>query len=106
LERRWWDSFLASFKRYAEREAMATLPAATAEVTVDASPEEAFRIFTEEIGLWWRRGTPYWNDRERGLSVRIEPGWAGASSRCTTSRRAAASRWGGSRLGSRAGDWR
>jgi uncharacterized protein YndB with AHSA1/START domain len=77
LERRWWDTFLASFKRYAEREAMATLPAATAEVTVDASPEEAFRIFTEEIGLWWRRGTPYWNDRERGLSVRIEPGVGG-----------------------------
>lgn len=38
----------------------------TTEVTVDPSTEEAFRIFTEEIGLWWRRGTPYWNDAERG----------------------------------------
>lgn len=50
---------------------------ATAQVTVDASPEEAFRIFTEEIGLWWRRGTPYWNDAERGLSMRIESGIGG-----------------------------
>jgi uncharacterized protein YndB with AHSA1/START domain len=54
-----------------------TLPTATAEVTVDASPEDAFRIFTEEIGIWWRRNTPYWNDSERGLSVRIEPGVGG-----------------------------
>src|SRR5262245_53492819 len=23
--------------------------------------------------LWWRRDTPYWNDRERGLTIRIEP---------------------------------
>jgi uncharacterized protein YndB with AHSA1/START domain len=54
-----------------------TLPAAVAEVTVDASPDDAFRIFTDEIGLWWRRGTPYWNDADRGLSVRIEPGVGG-----------------------------
>ena len=56
---------------------MPTLPAATAEVRVAATPEEAFRIFTDEIGLWWRRGTRYWNDAERGLSVRIEPGVGG-----------------------------
>jgi uncharacterized protein YndB with AHSA1/START domain len=52
---------------------MATRPAARAEVVVEAPPEEAFRIFTDEIGLWWRRDTRYWNDRERGLSIRIEP---------------------------------
>ena len=52
---------------------MPTLPAATAEVLVDAPPDEAFHLFTAEIGLWWRRDTPYWNDRERGLSVTIEP---------------------------------
>ena len=50
-----------------------TAPVATAEVVVDAPPDEAFALFTDEIGLWWRRDTPYWNDRERGLSVRIEP---------------------------------
>jgi len=56
---------------------MPTLPAATAEVVVDASPNDAFRAFTEEIGLWWRRATPYWNDAERGLTVQIEPGIGG-----------------------------
>jgi hypothetical protein len=50
---------------------------ATAEVLVDAAPADAFRIFTDEIGLWWRRDTPYWNDRERGQSIRIEPGVGG-----------------------------
>ncbi len=55
---------------------MARPAAATAEVVVEATPEKAFEIFTDEIGLWWRTGTPYWNDRERGLSVRIEP-WVG-----------------------------
>jgi uncharacterized protein YndB with AHSA1/START domain len=56
---------------------MATREAARAEVIVPAPQEEAFRIFTDEIGIWWRRDTPYWNDRERGLSVRIEPGAGG-----------------------------
>lgn len=52
-------------------------PVARAEVTVPAAPGEAFALFAEDIGLWWRRDTPYWNDRERGLSVRIEPGVGG-----------------------------
>jgi uncharacterized protein YndB with AHSA1/START domain len=46
-------------------------------VTVGCSPDEAFTLFTEDIGLWWRRDTPYWNDRERGLSIRLEPGVGG-----------------------------
>jgi uncharacterized protein YndB with AHSA1/START domain len=50
---------------------------ATAEVIVDAAPDDAFRLFTEDIGLWWRRDTPYWNDRERGVGVAIEPGVGG-----------------------------
>jgi uncharacterized protein YndB with AHSA1/START domain len=50
---------------------------AVAEVLVEATPEDAFAIFTDEIGLWWRTGTPYWNDAERGRSVRIEPGVGG-----------------------------
>lgn len=50
--------------------------AARAEVLVDASPDDAFALFTDDIGLWWRRDTPFWNDRERGLSIRIEP-WVG-----------------------------
>jgi uncharacterized protein YndB with AHSA1/START domain len=50
---------------------------AHAEIVVDAPPERAFRIFTDEIGFWWRRNTPYWNDAERGLYIRIEPGVGG-----------------------------
>jgi uncharacterized protein YndB with AHSA1/START domain len=56
---------------------MASPPAVRAEVVVDATPEEAFEIFTGEIGIWWRRDTPYWNDPERALSVRLEPGVGG-----------------------------
>jgi uncharacterized protein YndB with AHSA1/START domain len=70
---RLWDEVLGSFERYLEGGAMAARQAARAEVVVSASPEEAFEIFTSEIGLWWRRDTPYWNDAERGLSIRIEP---------------------------------
>jgi uncharacterized protein YndB with AHSA1/START domain len=54
-----------------------TAQAARAEVTIATSPEEAFMLFTEDIGLWWRRDTPYWNDRDRGASIRIEPGVGG-----------------------------
>jgi uncharacterized protein YndB with AHSA1/START domain len=49
------------------------MTSARAEVVVDAAPAEAFRLFTDEIGFWWRRNTRYWNDPERGLYVRIEP---------------------------------
>jgi uncharacterized protein YndB with AHSA1/START domain len=71
---RFWRDVLRSFKRYVEGGAMAAIrQVARAEVVVEASPEKAFRIFTEEIGLWWRRDTPYWNDSKRGLSIRIEP---------------------------------
>ncbi|HEV2769813.1 MAG TPA: SRPBCC domain-containing protein [Solirubrobacteraceae bacterium] len=68
---------MSSFKSYLEGEGMAARQVARAEVTVAASPDEAFTLFTEDIGLWWRRDTPYWNDRERGVSVRIEPGVGG-----------------------------
>ena len=50
---------------------------AAAEVVVEATPEDAFTLFTDEVGLWWRTGTAYWNDPERGVSVRIEPGVGG-----------------------------
>jgi uncharacterized protein YndB with AHSA1/START domain len=47
--------------------------AARAEVVVGASPDDAFELFTGDIGLWWRRDTRFWNDAERGRSIRIEP---------------------------------
>jgi uncharacterized protein YndB with AHSA1/START domain len=50
---------------------------ARAEVVVDATPDAAFRLFTDDIGLWWRAHTRYWNDPDRGLHLRLEPGVGG-----------------------------
>ena len=46
---------------------------ATASIIVPADEGTAFRVFTEQIGTWWRRGTHYWNDSERGLRLEFEP---------------------------------
>jgi mannose-6-phosphate isomerase-like protein (cupin superfamily) len=48
---------------------------ATVEVAVD--PATAFAVFTEEIGRWWRPGPINWNDAERAVGIRIEPGVGG-----------------------------
>lgn len=48
---------------------------ATVDVAVD--PDTAFRIFTEEIGRWWKPGPLNWNNSERAVGVRIEPGVGG-----------------------------
>jgi hypothetical protein len=47
----------------------------TVEVAVD--PAAAFAIFTEEIGQWWKPGPINWNDSERAVGIRIEPGVGG-----------------------------
>lgn len=47
--------------------------AATASVHVPCTPELAFQVFTADIGRWWKRGTNYWNDAERGQVLRLEP---------------------------------
>jgi hypothetical protein len=47
---------------------------ARATVYVAVAPHDAFRIFTEEIDLWWRHGVRFRNaGPKRGL-IRIEPG--------------------------------
>lgn len=51
--------------------------AAIASIRVEAPPEVAFRVFTEQIGSWWRRGTHYWNDAARGQRLEFEPGLGG-----------------------------
>lgn len=33
----------------------------------------AFELFTAGINQWWRRGTYYWNDRDRARGLRFEP---------------------------------
>ena len=46
---------------------------ATATVEVPCAPDTAFDIFTRDIGAWWKRGTHYWNDADKGLQLRLEP---------------------------------
>ena len=46
-------------------------------VGVAVPPEEAFRVFTQEVDLWWRRGRRFRNaPGEQGI-VSIEPGVGG-----------------------------
>ncbi|MGC4893884.1 SRPBCC domain-containing protein [Micromonospora sp. DT31] len=52
---------------------MSTTTTATASIEVAVDPETAFAVFTDDIGTWWKRGTPYWNDAERGQELRFEP---------------------------------
>jgi activator of Hsp90 ATPase-like protein len=47
----------------------------TIEVAVD--PATAFEVFTEEIGEWYRSGPYSWNDPERAVGIRFEPGVGG-----------------------------
>ena len=48
-------------------------PAAVASVEVPCDPDTAFAVFTADIGTWWKPGTRYWNDAERGRELRFEP---------------------------------
>lgn len=49
----------------------------TAEVEVAADPDTAFRAFVERVGEWWHVDGPYWNDAQRRVCMRMEPGPAG-----------------------------
>jgi uncharacterized protein YndB with AHSA1/START domain len=49
-----------------------TLEAVTS-VRVSVSPIRAFEIFTGDISVWWRRGTHFWNDPQRGVRYEFEP---------------------------------
>jgi uncharacterized protein YndB with AHSA1/START domain len=46
---------------------------AIATVEVPCDPDTAFSIFTGDIGTWWKRGTHYWNDADKGRELRLEP---------------------------------
>jgi uncharacterized glyoxalase superfamily protein PhnB len=54
-----------------------TEQSATASVEVAADPSTAFRIFTEEIDLWWVRGPINFWDSGRATAMQIEPGIGG-----------------------------
>jgi uncharacterized protein YndB with AHSA1/START domain len=49
--------------------------ARTVEVAVD--PLTAFDVFTAEIDTWYVRGPWSWNDPDRAVGIRIEPGVGG-----------------------------
>lgn len=54
-----------------------TKQSASASVEVAADPATAFRIFTEEIDLWWVRGPINFFDSARATAMQIEPGVGG-----------------------------
>jgi uncharacterized glyoxalase superfamily protein PhnB len=49
----------------------------SSEVTVPIDPATAFRVFTEEIDLWWVRGPINFYDASRAVAMRCEPGIGG-----------------------------
>ena len=54
-----------------------TEAAVRVDVDVGVNPEAAFRIFTEEIDLWWVRGPANFYDGARAQGMRFEPGVGG-----------------------------
>ncbi len=46
-------------------------------VDVAIDPETAFRVFTDDIDVWYRSGPYSWNDPERAIGIRFEPGVGG-----------------------------
>lgn len=54
-----------------------TEQSASASVEVAADPATAFRIFTDEIDLWWVRGPINFFDATRAVGMQIEPGVGG-----------------------------
>ncbi|MBO0869380.1 MAG: hypothetical protein J2P15_12515 [Micromonosporaceae bacterium] len=54
-----------------------TRRSASASVEVPVDPATAFRVFTEEIDLWWVRGPINFFNSARAVGMRIEPGAGG-----------------------------
>ena len=50
---------------------------ATASVDVSLGTNEAFDLFTKDIDRWWKRDPINWNDPERAVGIRFEPGVGG-----------------------------
>ena len=53
-------------------------PAVVRSVDVAVDPPTAFRIFTEEIGEWYRGGRYSWNVPEQALGIEFVPGVGGS----------------------------
>jgi uncharacterized glyoxalase superfamily protein PhnB len=54
-----------------------TTPLMTSEVEVAVDPATAFRVFTDELDLWWRRGPINYHHASRIVAKRCEPGVGG-----------------------------
>ena len=44
---------------------------------VEVDPQEAFRIFTEEVDLWWKRSPRFRQSSDPKGTLRFEPGEGG-----------------------------
>ena len=53
-------------------------PAVVRSVDVGVDPPTAFRLFTDEIGEWYQGGRYSWNDPDRAIGIRFEPGVGGS----------------------------
>ena len=47
------------------------------EINVNAEPALAFKVFTEEMHLWWQQGAINFHDSSRAIENRMEPGVGG-----------------------------
>src|SRR4051812_1455518 len=57
---------------------MTDVQSISSEVEVPVQPDTAFRVFTEEMDLWWVRGpNNFFSDGHRVVEVRCEPGVGG-----------------------------
>jgi uncharacterized protein YndB with AHSA1/START domain len=52
---------------------MKTTDSVTVTTILDADPGTAFRVFTDEVDLWWRRGPRYRPELRGGGTMRFEP---------------------------------
>ncbi len=56
---------------------MKSTDAVTVSTLVAVDPDNAFRLFTEEVDLWWRRGPLYRPEVKGEGAMRFEPGVGG-----------------------------
>lgn len=47
------------------------------EIEVAVEPATAFALFTDEMAEWYRSGSHSWNDPEKAVGIRFEPGVGG-----------------------------
>ncbi|HEY3144058.1 MAG TPA: VOC family protein [Acidimicrobiales bacterium] len=56
---------------------MTTTETVVVQIDVGVDPDTAFKVFTEDIGSWYKDTLYSWNDPGRAVGIRIEPGVGG-----------------------------